>query len=142
MSRHTGHFKTIFSVLGTIEAERRALKVAPIKILLSAIAAICRKREKWQNFDGLSRAHFLSYHFDLLHGISHIICDFKYLKNFPKNHFLGKNHWGGWMAPPPPRLSESLKTPSLKGLSWLRYAINVNCAPLTSTRRKNQNGQI
>ena len=100
MSRHTGHFKTIFSVLGTIEAEQRALKVAPIKILLSAIAAICRKREKWQNFDGLSRAHFLSYHFDLLHGISHIICDFKYLKIFPKNHFLGKNHWGGWMAPP------------------------------------------
>ena len=101
MSRHTGHFKTNFSALGVIEAERQALKVAPSKILLSAIAAICRKREKWQNFDGLSRAHFLSYHFDLLHGISHIICDFKYLKIFPKNHFLGKNHWGGWMAPPP-----------------------------------------
>ena len=115
MSRHTGHFKTNFSALGVIEAERQALKVAPSKILLSAIAAICRKRKKMQNFDGLSRAHFLSYHFDLLHGISYITCDFRYLKIFPKNQFLGKNIWGGWMAPPP-RLSESLKTPSLKGL--------------------------
>ena len=102
MSRHTGHFKTNFSALGVIEAERQALKVAPSKILLSAIAAICRKRNLMQNFDVLSRAHFLSYHFDLLHGISYITCDFRYLKIFPKNQFLGKNIWGGWMAPPLP----------------------------------------
>ena len=102
MSRHTSHFKTIFSVLGTIEAERRALKVTPIKILLSAIAAICRKREKWQNFDSLSRAHFWSYHFDLLHGISYVLCDIKYLKFVPKisfwaNFFSGE---GGLDYPP------------------------------------------
>ena len=124
MSRHTGHFKTIFSVLGTIEAERRALKVAPIKILLSAIAAICRKREKWQNFDGLSRAHFLSYHFDLLHGISHIICDFKYLKIFPKNHFLGKNHWGGGGVDGPPTTA----TPN-RPIWWLQFFFVVNITP-------------
>ena len=117
MSRHTGHFKTNFSALGVIEAERQALKVAPSKILLSAIAAICRKSKKMQNFVGLSWAHFLSYHFDILHGISYITCDFRYLKIFPKNQFLGTNIWGGWMPPPhPPRFSESLKTPSLKGL--------------------------
>ena len=80
-----------YNILGIVEARRRVLKVAPSNILLSAIAAICRKREKWQNFDGLSRAHFLSYHFDLLHGISYIICDFRYQKIFPENHSLGKN---------------------------------------------------
>ena len=88
MSRHTGHFKTNFRVIGVIEAERRALKVAKSKILLSAIAAICRKCKKWQNFDSLPRAQFLSLHFDLLHDISYPICDFKYLKKSPKNLFL------------------------------------------------------
>ena len=41
-----------FSVLGVVEADQPALKVAPNKILLSTIATICENEKKWQNITG------------------------------------------------------------------------------------------